>query len=64
MTETIIYVKDEKQKKELKEQHPDVDAEWIVATDANTLPIPFPIVCKSDAEEDICESGERFIEEW
>ena len=63
MADTIIYIKDENQKKELMQKYPNVKAEWIPVTVAKYGDI-LPVVCGKDKNgEDFCESGEQFIEE-
>lgn len=62
MPDTIIYVEDENQKKELMRKFPKVKAEWITVEGEIDKEL-LPVICSRDEEgNDSCESGEQYIE--
>ena len=62
MTETKIYVKDDKEKEYLKGKYPDVDAQWLQMPSRLKNKVAGPIVCTDDTELEECPTGEEAIE--
>lgn len=59
-----IYYGTEKQRDELKQNHPNVKAEWINMQGAEKeVTEMLPVVCVKQNGKERCESGEEFIEE-
>lgn len=62
MNKLTIYVKDGKQRDELKQRHPDVDADFINMEQQTELHEMMPMVCIEKNGQERCEIGEEFID--
>jgi hypothetical protein len=62
LNKLTIYVKDAKQRDELQERHPDIDADFINMSQQTELHDMMPMVCINEKGKERCEIGEDFIE--
>lgn len=64
MNKLIIYVKDEKQERNIRQKHPDLDAEFLSMGNQTELHDMMPMVCIDKDGQERCEIGEDYIERF